>query len=126
MTATLASAPLSTPLKRAFQQSRTENNIELILPELLAAGLRVVIGGQSEQIDLFLVPSPNPGRQCVTVAEDPAFLAGIAFPNIPVTGAQLIASIPPEIEIVILHGDGANYLTREQLAWFRRMLAQNA
>ena len=77
-------------------------------------------------IDLFLVLSPNPERQCVTVAEDPAFLAGIAFPKIPVTGAQLIASIPPEIEIVLLHGDGANYLTREQLAWFRAMLAQNA
>ncbi|QDG70040.1 hypothetical protein [Janthinobacterium tructae] len=122
----MSATPVLTPLKSAFQLSRTENNIELILPELLAAQLHVVIGGQSEQIDLFLVPSPNPERQCVTVAEDPAFLSGIAFPKIPVTGAQLIASIPPEIEIVILHGDGANYLTREQLAWFRDMLASNA
>lgn len=122
----MSATPVLTPLKSAFQLSRTENNIELILPELLAAQLHVVIGGQSEQIDLFLVPSPNPERQCGTVAEDPAFLSGIAFPKIPVTGAQLIASIPPEIEIVILHGDGANYLTREQLAWFRGMLASNA
>ncbi|MEF2265706.1 hypothetical protein OPV09_16890 [Janthinobacterium sp. TB1-E2] len=122
----MTATPVLTPLKSAFQQSRTENNIELILPELLAAQLHVVIGGQSEQIDLFLVPSPNPERQCVTVAEDLAFLAGIAFPKIPVTGAQLVASIPAEIEIVILHGDGANYLTREQLAWFRGMLGQNA
>ena len=122
----MSATPVLMPLKSAFQLSRTENNIELILPELLAAQLHVVIGGQSEQIDLFLVPSPNPERQCVTVAEDPAFLSGIAFPKIPVTGAQLIASIPPEIEIVILHGDGANYLTREQLAWFRGMLASNA
>ncbi|WP_426071335.1 hypothetical protein [Janthinobacterium sp. DSP2-3-3] len=122
----MSATPVLTPLKNAFQLSRTENNIELILPELLAAQLHVVIGGQSEQIDLFLVPSPNPERQCVTVAEDPAFLAGIAFPNIPVTGAQLIASIPSEIEIVLLHGDGANYLTREQLAWFRGMLAPTA
>ncbi|MGK5052008.1 hypothetical protein [Janthinobacterium sp. RB2P8] len=122
----MSATPVLTPLKNAFQLSRTENNIELILPELLAAQLHVVIGGQSEQIDLFLVPSPNPERRCVTVAEDPAFLAGIAFPKLPVTGAQLIASIPPEIEIVILHGDGANYLTREQLAWFRGMLASNA
>lgn len=122
----MSATPVLTPLKSAFQQSRTENNIELILPELLAAQLHVVIGGQSEQIDLFLVPSPNPERQCVTVAEDPAFLAGIAFPKLPVTGAQLVASIPPEIEIVLLHGDGANYLTREQLAWFRAMLASNA
>lgn len=122
----MSATPVLTPLKSAFQLSRTENNIELILPELLAAQLHVVIGGQSEQIDLFLVPSPNPERQCVTVAEDLAFLAGINFPKIPVTGAQLVASIPPEIEIVILHGDGANYLTREQLAWFRGMLASNA
>lgn len=122
----MSATPVLTPLKSAFQLSRTENNIELILPELLAAQLHVVIGGQSEQIDLFLVPSPNPESQCVTVAEDPAFLAGIAFPKLPVTGAQLVASIPPEIEIVILHGDGANYLTREQLAWFRAMLASNA
>ena len=119
----MSAIPVLTPLKNAFQQSRAQNNIELILPELLAAQLHVVIGGQSDQIDLFLVPSPNPGRQCVTVAEDPAFLAGIAFPSIPVTGAQLLAAIPAEIEIVLLHGDGANYLTREQLAWFRRMLA---
>lgn len=119
----MSAIPVLTALKNAFQQSRAQNNIELILPELLAAQLHVVIGGQSEQLDLFLVPSPNPGRQCVTVAEDPAFLAGIAFPAIPVTGAQLLASIPAEIEIVLLHGDGANYLTREQLAWFRRMLA---
>jgi hypothetical protein len=122
----MSAIPVLTPLKSAFQQSRAENNIELILPELLAAQLHVVIGGKSEQIDLFLVPSPNPERQCVTVAEDLAFLSGIAFPKIPVTGGQLIASIPAEIEIVLLHGDGANYLTREQLAWFRRMLASNA
>ena len=122
----MSATPVLTPLKSAFQKSRAENNIELILPELLAAQLHVVSGGQSEQIDLFLVPSPNPERQCVTVAEDPAFLAGIAFPKIPVTGVQLIASIPPEIEIVLLHGDGANYLTREQLAWFRGMLAPDA
>ena len=122
----MSATPVLTPLKNAFQQSRAQNNIELILPELLAAQLHVVIGGQSGQIDLFLVPSPNPERQCVTVAEDPAFLAGIAFPKIPVTGAQLIASIPAEVEIVILHGDGANYLTREQLAWFRRMPAMAA
>ncbi|MGK5061814.1 hypothetical protein [Janthinobacterium sp. LB3P112] len=122
----MSATPVLTPLKNAFQLSRAENNIELILPELLAAQLHVVIGGQSEQIDLFLVPSPNPERRCVTVAEDPAFLAGIAFPNIPVTGAQLLASIPSEIEIVILHGDGANYLTREQLAWFRGMLTPGA
>ncbi|NHQ90603.1 hypothetical protein [Janthinobacterium lividum] len=122
----MSATPILTPLKNAFQQSRAQNNIELILPELLAAQLQVVIGGKSEQIDLFLVPSPNPERQCVTVAEDLAFLSGIAFPKIPVTGAQLIASIPAEIEIVLLHGDGANYLTREQLAWFRRMLASNA
>ena len=122
----MSATPVLTPLKNAFQRSRAQNNIELILPELLAAQLHVVIGGQSGQIDLFLVPSPNPERQCVTVAEDPAFLAGIAFPKIPVTGAQLIASIPPEVEIVLLHGDGANYLTREQLAWFRRMPAMAA
>lgn len=122
----MSATPVLTHLKSAFQQSRAENNIELILPELLTAQLHVVIGGQSEQIDLFLVPSPNPERQCVTVAEDLAFLAGINFPKIPVTGAQLIASIPPEIEIVLLHGDGANYLTREQLAWFRGMLAPTA
>ena len=122
----MSATPVLTPLKSAFQLSRTENNIELILPELLAAQLHVVIGGQSEQIDLFLVPSPNPERRCVTVAEDPAFLAGIHFPKIPVTGAQLIASIPAEVEIVILHGDGANYLTREQLAWFRGMLTSDA
>lgn len=122
----MSATPALTPLKNAFQQSRAENNIELILPELLAAQLHVVIGGQSEQIDLFLVPSPNPERRCVTVAEDPAFLAGIHFPKVPVTGAQLIASIPAEVEIVILHGDGANYLTREQLAWFRGMLASDA
>lgn len=122
----MSATPVLTPLKSAFQRSRAENNIELILPELLAAQLHVVIGGKSEQIDLFLVPSPNPERQCVTVAEDLAFLAGIAFPKIPVTGAQLVASIPPEIEIVLLHGDGANYLTREQLAWFRGMLAPGA
>ena len=122
----MSATPVLTPLKSAFQQSRAENNIELILPELLAAQLHVVIGGQSEQIDLFLVPSPNPERRCVTVAEAPAFLAGINFPNIPVMGAQLLASIPAEVEIVILHGDGANYLTREQLAWFRGMLAPTA
>lgn len=113
--------PTLTPLKRAFEQSRAEKNIELILPELLRAQFHVVIGGQSEQIDLFLVPSPDPERRCVTVAEELAFLAGIDYPKIPVTGRQLVASIPPEIEIVILHGDGANYLTREQLAWFRGM-----
>jgi len=114
--------PPLTPLKHAFQQSRLENNIGLVLPELLRAQLHVVIGGQSEQTDLFLVPSPNRERMCVTVAEDLVFLDGIGYPKIPVTGQQLIASIPPEIEIIILHGDGANYLTREQLAWYRRML----
>ena len=117
----MSTTPSSTPLKRAFEQSRARKNIELILPALLQAQFHVVIGGQGEQIDLALLPSPNPERRCVTVAEDPAFLAGIEYPKIPVTGRQLIASIPPDIEIVIVHDDGGNYLTREQLAWFRGM-----
>ena len=48
----MSAIPVLTPLKNAFQQSRAQNNIELILPELLAA--------QEQMPEQFASPYPQP------------------------------------------------------------------
>jgi fimbrial chaperone protein len=110
------------PLKLAFQ-SRAEKNIDLVLPALEAATLYVVVGSQKpegEKPEWFLTPSPTKGRFCVTASESEAALARIKLPKQKLTGAQLLDALPFGIEIAVVYGDGGDYLTREQLAWYRK------
>jgi hypothetical protein len=111
------------PLKPAFQQARAERNIDLVLPLLKAATLYVVVGAQAkpgEKPEWFLTPSPTKDRLCVTVSETEAALAKIKWPKHKLSGAQLLEALPRGIEIVIVYGDGADYITREHLAWYRK------
>lgn len=110
------------PLKVAFQQSRAQRNIELVLPVLLKSRLFIVTGGQTASQDYFLVPSPNKDRLCVTVSENVDNLKKINWPKVEITGEQLIKSLPAGIEIVVAYKDGGDYITREQLQWYRSLL----
>ncbi|KAF0813534.1 hypothetical protein IGB42_01885 [Andreprevotia sp. IGB-42] len=115
-------APQGNPpsaLKAAFVQSRAQGNIDLVLPVLLAAKLYIVTAGAETGDDYFLVKSPNKERFCVTVAEQLESLQQISWPKIPVSGAELLKRLPAGIEIVVTYPDGGDYLTREQLQWYR-------
>jgi fimbrial chaperone protein len=109
----------SSSLKRAFEQSRSQKNIELVLPVLLNSSLFVITGGEN---DYFLVKSPNKERFCVTVSESLNNLAEVEWPKIQISGETLIRNLPEGIEIVITYKDGGDYITREQLAWYRELL----
>ena len=111
------------PLKLAFQQSRAERNIDLVLPVFKSATLYVVVGSEPQpgkKPEWFLVKSPTKGRYCVNVSESEANLERVRWPKIKLSGAQLLAALPPGIEIVIVYPDGGDYLNREQLAWYRQ------
>jgi hypothetical protein len=43
-----------------------------------------------------------------------------AWAKTKLTGAELLGLLPSGIEIVIPHGDGGDYINREQLEWYRR------
>ena len=110
------------PLKAAFQQSREQRNIDLVLPVLKSATLYVVVGSTTQAAkthDYFLTQSPTLGRLCVTVSETEAALAKIFWPKRKLTGERLLAELPPGIEIIVVYPDGGDYVTREQLAWYR-------
>ena len=109
-------------LKLAFQKSRAEKNIDIVLPIFLKSRLHIVTGGQAGTNDYFLVPSRNTERFCVTVTESIENLKGIAWPKIEVTGEQLIKELPPSIEIVVVYKNGGDYITREQLQWYRSLI----
>ena len=113
----------ASPLKLAFQQSRSERNLDLVLPVLKAAMLYVVVGSETQpgrKPEWYFTPSPTKGRLCVTVSESEATLAKIKCPKAKLTGAELLGLLSPGIEIVILYGDGGDYINREQLEWYRR------
>jgi hypothetical protein len=113
-----------TPLKRAFAAARVERNIDLVLPVLKGAVLYVVVGSEprpGQRPEWFITGSPKPDRSCVTAAESEAALASIRWPKIKLTGAELLQLLPAGIEIIILYaGAGADYLSREQLDWYRQ------
>jgi len=112
------------PLKLAFQQSRTQRNIDLVLPVLKAATLYVVVGTEIEQgqkPEWFITPSPTKGRYCVTAAETEAALAKVPWPKLKLSGAQLLEALPPGIEVIIVYADGGDYINREHLDWYRRV-----
>ena len=110
-------------LKLAFQQARAQRNIDLVLPVLKAATLYVVVGSQPEPgvtPEWFLTESPTKGRYCVTASETEGALARVQWPKLKLSGAQLLESLTPGIEILIVYPEGGDYLTREQLDWYRR------
>lgn len=110
-------------LKTAFALSRESRNIDVVLPVLRASQLFVIVGEPrpaGKPLDFFLTPSPTRDRTCVTVSEDERNLARVQWPKQKISGADLLALLPPGIEVVVVHEDGGDYLTREQLAWFRQ------
>jgi fimbrial chaperone protein len=109
----------STALKRAFEESRSQKNIELVLPVFLNSSLFIITGGEN---DYFLVKSPNNERFCVTVSENLNNLTAVEWPKIQISGETLLRNLPEGIEIVITYKDGGDYITREQLAWYRGLL----
>jgi len=111
------------PLKLAFEQSRAQKNIDLVLPVLKAATLYVVVGSdprEGESPEWFLTESPTKGRFCVTVSETEAALARVPRPKLKLSGAQLLEELPPGIEVLIVYPVGGDYITREHLTWYRR------
>lgn len=120
-----AEDPAVSPLKLAFQQSRAQRDIDLVLPVLKAATLYVVVGSEpkpGEKPEWFLTESPTKGRYCVTASETEAALAKVQWPKLRLSGAQLLEGLSHGIEILIAYPNGADYVTREHLDWYRRQI----
>jgi len=107
----------------AFQQSRAQRNIDLVLPVLKAATLHVVTGSelkQGQRPEWFLTKSPTEGRLCVTTSETESALARVPWPKLEISGAQLLEALPAGIEVIVVYPDGGDYITREHLDWYRK------
>ena len=135
----LSTSPHTSPaggdseLKIAFQRARAESNIDLILPAFLRARLAKVVrsgpGDLPPAVYIVRAPAPGGGRRerfCVTCSEDPATLAAIPHLEVEWTdGRALLGSLQPGWEVMIVYADGGDYLTQEQLDWFRGLLANS-
>ncbi|MDR7132833.1 hypothetical protein J2X06_002929 [Lysobacter niastensis] len=115
------STPPESSLKAAFQRSREQGNIEVVWPTLKVATLYVVVAEDQAGEHWFLTRSPNPERFCVTVAERLESLAKVQWPKKEMLGRDLVDAIAPAHEIVVVYSDGGDYITREQLAWYRQL-----
>lgn len=113
------------PLKRAFRSARESGNIDVVLPVLREAELFVVAGAEATSSclsDLYLVPSPgNTGRMCVTVSEREEWLSKIDWPKIRTRGSELLSYLPPLMEIVVVYGDGGDFISREHRDWYAQL-----
>ena len=114
-----------TALKEAFEVARTRGNIDIITDTLLASELFVVakeFPGASKP-PFYAQPSPvTPNRICVTAAESRDVLAGIPdVVLIEMTGRELLDTMEPFLELMIVHEAGGEYLNREQLDWLREL-----
>lgn len=113
-----------TCLKEAFQQAREQQNIDLILPVLVRSELYVIVAETTPgDFDFVYTRSPQPDRFCVTVAENEAILASVKWPKLKISGEQLIFNLRDSDEILITYQEGGDYITKEQLQWFRQQLA---
>ena len=110
-------------LKDAFARARDAQNIDLVLPVLRKAELYVVVADDPDSGKqlFFLTPSPKPDRMAVTVSESLDALQKVSWPKRRMTGAQLLSELQPGQEIVIVYPDGGDYVTREQLEWFKQL-----
>ena len=111
------------PLKKAFEDARSQNNIELILPVFKSAEL--FIAGKKIADDItpqfYLTGSPNSDRLSVTVSEFENAFSNIqnSVDLIKMSGEELLKVINPAFEIVVGYVDGGDLLTKEHLDWFR-------
>ncbi|WP_148040987.1 hypothetical protein [Montanilutibacter psychrotolerans] len=115
----------TSPLKMAFQRSREQRNIDLVWAVLRETKLFVVVAADPSTTDqkecYFLTKSPNPDRWCVTVSERHDALDKVPWPKKEISGQELMRDIEPAIEIVVVYPDGGDYITREQLEWYRQL-----
>jgi len=112
-----------TPLKVAFQESRDQKNIDIVLPPLLKSELYVIVAEtKTNEFDFFYARSPKPDRFCVTVAENEDTLSSVKWPKRRISGEQLLRELPGAIEIIVTYKDGGDYITREHLQWYRKQL----
>jgi fimbrial chaperone protein len=117
-------AAIVSPLKLAFQQSRAQRNIDLVLPVLRTTTLYVAVGSeplQGQRPEWFLTESPTKGRFCVTASETETALSKVPWPKLRLSGVKLLEALPPAIELIIVYADGGDYITREKLDWYRQV-----
>lgn len=113
---------MTSPLKAAFAESRAQKNIDLVLPVWKTTPLYVVVAETrpaGKKPDFFLAAAPTPERKAITVSDKLENLAKITWPKQMLTGAEILEHLAPDFEVIVVHDDGGDYLTREQLAWFR-------
>jgi hypothetical protein len=114
---------MSTPslLRQSFRRARASGNIDEIFPFFIAAKF-FVAGKKIPTADapvFFVQRAPNEARWCVTASEVREVLAKHDVDLIEHTGKTLLAAIDPSHEIVIAYPEGGDYLTLEQLEYFR-------
>ena len=115
---------LVTPLKASFAEARAESNMAIALSQLWKADLYVVVGSPGDESrDFYITPSPTEGRWAVTVSEKQEWLKRISSPKAPIKGSELITRLNEKWEIVIVYGDGGDYVRQEHLSWLREALS---
>lgn len=112
-------------LRKSFILARKHSNIDLILMPLLKSNLYLVTKGldSAGQPIFFTQQTPNLHGYCVTAAESKDVLQSIQdVVLLEINGKDLLRIIDPTLGILLAYKDGGDYLSPEQLDWFRSSL----
>ena len=112
-----------TPLKDAFELRAAGREYRHGLARSSKGGAlrhRSAGSGRPREASVFPGAVAQGSRQSVTASESLDTLQKVSWPKRKMTGAQLLAELPPGQEIVIAYPDGGDYLNREQLEWLRQ------
>ena len=118
-----------TKLKKAFENARAEKDITRALLEFWNAELYVIVEKieSDDRIFFLFTSSPNKERWCITVSEKEEWLNSGRYMKQKSEGNRLIRALEhgdEEIEIVILYGDGGDYITKEHLKSLRSLIKE--
>lgn len=111
---------IDTPLRKAFSEARISGDIDVIFPVFCRSKLYILLDSVTKTP--FARPSPK-GHQCVTVSENIEWIIKSEKTEAgTITGEQLFRKMPTDLEMIVAYDDGGDYLSIQQLNYFRQMI----
>lgn len=113
-------------IRPAYALSRQTDTMDPVRKAFLAAELYVVVKVEppDNKPAFHAAPSPKKGEMCITVAEDALdlyFIKNVELRKL--SGRALLDVMPPAMGVMVMYDQGADYLTRDNLDWFRSTVA---
>ena len=111
------------PLKSAFADARKANSMQPVYVPLLEAKLfAITVSGFDLPGGFFLTKPPGEDQFCVTVSENRDWLPQTVDVTA-LTGKELILAMRPNMDIIIIYGDGGDFFQSAHVDHIRQSLS---